>query len=59
MATEGFSNREIAQALFVTRKTVEKHLGAAYAKLGISTREELSAKLGEPRAEHQHEPARV
>lgn len=29
------SNREIAETLWVTRKTVELHLGHVYAKLGI------------------------
>lgn len=47
MAAGGASNKEIAQALFVTRRTVETHLTGAYAKLGISTREELPAALGE------------
>lgn len=44
MAAEGAANHEIAQALFVTVKTVEKHLGAAYAKLGV-TRSELARQL--------------
>ena len=39
----GRSNRDIAQALYVSRKTVEKHLTAVYRKLGVSTRDELSA----------------
>jgi DNA-binding CsgD family transcriptional regulator len=46
LAARGMSNPEIAQALFVTRKTIEKHLGNAYAKLGIASRHELSAALG-------------
>jgi DNA-binding CsgD family transcriptional regulator len=37
MAAEGMSNQAIAQALFVTRKTVEKHLGNVYMKLDISS----------------------
>ena len=45
LAAEGRSNREIAQALYVSRKTVEKHLTAAYKKLGASAREELPAAL--------------
>ena len=40
-AAAGASNREIAQALFVTVKTVEMHLGHAYRKLGIASRSEL------------------
>jgi DNA-binding CsgD family transcriptional regulator len=45
MATEGLTNREIAQALFVSTKTVETHLSHAYAKLAIERRAELSAAL--------------
>jgi hypothetical protein len=39
------SNREIAEILFVTRKTVEYQLGGAFAKLGIRSRTELPAVL--------------
>ena len=46
LAADGRSNREIAQALYVSPKTVEKHLTAAYRKLGASAREELPAALG-------------
>jgi len=45
MASEGLTNREIAQALFVTEKTVEGHLGHAYRKLDISSRSELPNAL--------------
>jgi DNA-binding CsgD family transcriptional regulator len=45
MAAEGLSNREIAQALFVTTKTVETHLGNTYAKLAVTGRAQLSASL--------------
>lgn len=37
----GWTNREIASALFVTAKTVEYHLRNTYMKLGIATRQEL------------------
>jgi DNA-binding CsgD family transcriptional regulator len=47
-AARGLSNREIAQALFVTRKTVEHHLSSAYTKLAISSRRELAAALETP-----------
>jgi len=46
LAAGGRTNREIAQTLFVTAKTVETHLGHAYTKLGISSRVELEAALG-------------
>ena len=45
IAAEGASNKEIAQALFVTVKTVEMHLGRVYRKLDIGSRGELSAAL--------------
>ncbi|HEX8648018.1 MAG TPA: AAA family ATPase [Thermoleophilaceae bacterium] len=45
MAADGLSNPEIAQALFVTKKTVEAHLGNAYRKLGIRSRTELAEAL--------------
>lgn len=50
MAVEGLSNPQIAQALFVSRKTVEMHLGNAYRKLEIGSRGELSDALGQSRA---------
>jgi DNA-binding CsgD family transcriptional regulator len=45
LASQGPTNREIAQALFVTEKTVEAHLASSYRKLGIRTRGELAARL--------------
>ena len=46
MAVDGLSNPEIAQALFVTTKTVETHLSSVYRKLDIRSRGELAAALG-------------
>ena len=48
LAAQGHSNPAIAQALYVTRKTVETHLGRVYLKLGISGRSELAAALAGP-----------
>ena len=42
LAAAGRTNRDIAQELFVTPKTVENHLGRSYVKLGISGRRELA-----------------
>jgi DNA-binding CsgD family transcriptional regulator len=47
MAAKGMANKEIAQALFVTVKTVETHLGHAYSKLGIHSRSQLTARLSQ------------
>jgi DNA-binding CsgD family transcriptional regulator len=47
LAAAGPTNREIAQELFVTQRTVEVHLTSVYRKLGIDSRSQLSAALGE------------
>jgi DNA-binding CsgD family transcriptional regulator len=45
LAASGCTNREIAEHLFVTIKTVETHLAAVYRKLEISRRDELAPLL--------------
>jgi DNA-binding CsgD family transcriptional regulator len=45
LATEGMTNRQIAETLFVTRKTVESHLEHIFRKLSIHTRGELEQAL--------------
>jgi DNA-binding CsgD family transcriptional regulator len=45
LAAGGRSNPEIAQTLFVTRKTVETHLSHVYMKLDIASREQLGEAL--------------
>ena len=47
MAAEGMGNREIAQALFVTLRTVEMHLSNAFRKLDLSSRTQLVDALAE------------
>ncbi|MEV4379289.1 AAA family ATPase [Streptosporangium sp. NPDC049644] len=46
MAAAGLTNREIGQRLFVSPRTVEKHLGAALRKLGLRSRAALGMHLG-------------
>ena len=50
LAAAGGTNREIAQKLFVTEKTVETHLGRAFRKLEISSRRQLPDVLADPAA---------
>jgi DNA-binding NarL/FixJ family response regulator len=42
---QGASNPDIAQALFLSRKTVERHVSNILAKLGTRNRAELAARL--------------
>jgi DNA-binding CsgD family transcriptional regulator len=51
LAAAGLPNREIAQNLFITTRTVEGHLTHAYQKLDITNREQLRAALTTPNAE--------
>jgi DNA-binding CsgD family transcriptional regulator len=45
MAAEGLTNRQIAQALFLTEKTIEVHLTRVYRKLEIQSRSQLARAL--------------
>jgi DNA-binding NarL/FixJ family response regulator len=47
LAAEGLSNREIGLRLYLSHRTVESHLYRAFPKLGIATRAQLPAVLGE------------
>jgi DNA-binding CsgD family transcriptional regulator len=46
LAATGKTNREVAQALFISPKTVEANLARVYRKLGIRSRAELGALVG-------------
>ena len=46
LAARGVPNRDIAQRLFITPKTVEWHLGNAYRKLELHSRGSLIGALG-------------
>jgi DNA-binding CsgD family transcriptional regulator len=45
LAGEGLTNREIAQALFITARTVEGHLTSVFRKLRLESRDALPAAL--------------
>jgi DNA-binding CsgD family transcriptional regulator len=45
LAAAGQSNRQIANALFITVKAVEWHLGNAYRKLDVRSRDQLAGTL--------------
>jgi DNA-binding CsgD family transcriptional regulator len=45
MASEGMTNRQIAQALFVTENTIETHLRSVFRKLDIRSRSQLARAL--------------
>ncbi len=45
LAAQGMSNREIAQALFITTKTASVHLSRVYRKLDVTRRDQLPEAL--------------
>jgi DNA-binding NarL/FixJ family response regulator len=49
LAAGGQTNRQIAQALFITQRTVENHLTSTYGKLGIGSRSQLAGSLADGR----------
>jgi DNA-binding CsgD family transcriptional regulator len=45
LAGQGLTNREIAQSLFVTARTVEGHLTSVFRKLRLASRDDLQTAL--------------
>jgi DNA-binding NarL/FixJ family response regulator len=52
LAATGMTNREVAETLVVTEKTVESHMAASFRKLGIRSRTELARQLADPDGEN-------
>jgi DNA-binding CsgD family transcriptional regulator len=45
MAAQGLSNREIAERLYLSHRTIESHLYRVFPKLGVASRAELAGAL--------------
>jgi non-specific serine/threonine protein kinase len=45
LVAEGLSNREIAARLVISKRTVDAHIDHIFAKLGVSSRTQLAARL--------------
>ena len=45
LAGQRLTNREIAQSLFITARTVEGHLTSVFRKLDLDSRDQLAAAL--------------
>ena len=45
LAAEGHTNRAIAATLYLSEKTIERHLSTAFAKLGVPSRAALAAQV--------------
>lgn len=57
LAASGMTNRQIAQTLYLTVKTIESHLAAAYDTLGIRSRRQLPAALRRPELDSNQRPS--
>jgi DNA-binding CsgD family transcriptional regulator len=57
LVTQGLTNVEIGQRLFISRRTVETHLSHVFGKLGVSSRGELAAQASRTRPERPPSPS--
>jgi DNA-binding CsgD family transcriptional regulator len=56
LVSAGATNREIAETLFLSPKTVERHISNALKKLGVRNRAELAGRLRDPHPENAGNP---
>ena len=52
LVAEGRTNRQVAEALSLSEKTIENHLGRIFAKVGVSSRTALAGTFAGRRSEH-------
>jgi DNA-binding CsgD family transcriptional regulator len=57
LAAEGLTNRDIAQALFITTTTAKAHLSRVYRKLGITRRAQVASALAGELDDGTHDEA--
>jgi predicted ATPase/DNA-binding SARP family transcriptional activator/DNA-binding CsgD family transcriptional regulator len=50
LIAQGLTNRRIAEELFLSERTVHRHVSKVLKKLGLGSREQVAAKLDERRA---------
>ena len=51
LVAEGLSNPQIGNRLYISRRTVQTHLGHVFAKLDLSTRSQLAAEVSQHRGQ--------
>jgi DNA-binding NarL/FixJ family response regulator len=56
MAATGLSNRQIAERMYLSHRTVASHLYRVYPKLGITSRNQLHLALGQQAEERTAVP---
>jgi DNA-binding CsgD family transcriptional regulator len=54
LVTEGLTNREVADRLFVSTNTIESHLRHLFQKVGVRSRTELAARFTDLRDSNGH-----
>jgi non-specific serine/threonine protein kinase len=47
LVAQGLTNRQIAEALFVSERTIDHHVSNILKKLSLSSREQVASRLGD------------